>query len=97
MSTRKPHFKARIGCARLGNEQFGAASFLLKDGDPLVSEMDDFLVRITDAREMTAVKAVERVMQMAYEDGHSMEDAAKAVGMAATVRNGKVRVRRAKP
>lgn len=63
-----------------------------------------YKTRVTDARDLTAEKAVEKVLQ-AFEDAngvfhselHAMSNAmARAAGFTASKKNGKVRVRRAK-
>ena len=62
-------------------------------------------VRVTDARELTPEKAVEKVLQMRLDSIHvkfrsrvhdRICSQAKAAGMTATITNGKVRVRKIK-
>ena len=57
-------------------------------------------VRVTDARDLTPEKAVEKVLQALNGDARYGREAivelAKSAGMSARVVNGKVRVRRAK-
>lgn len=58
-----------------------------------------YKTRVTDARDLTAEKAVEKVLQKVYSVHDSqtfIEHLARLVGMQAYLADGKVRVRRAK-
>lgn len=100
MSAKKPWFKAFTGYADqepvTGNDWLRTVTMVFHE-EPRKGE---HRVRITDARELTAEKAVERVLQGLRDgDGWTIDGlrwAAKQVDMTATIKNGKVTVRKVK-
>lgn len=92
---KKPMFKARIGWA-LGTMVSTSANYTPTNIHQRV--------RVTDARELTAEQAVQRVIQYLHDceqEGHGLSSyhfnfCAAVAGMTATVKNGKVIVKKAR-
>ncbi len=93
MSAKKPWFKALIWWA-IEPQQDAQEFTVTRDKWGTQHKR----VKVIDARELTAEKAVERVLQRAHDlDRFSAVNVgyyAEAAGMTATVKNGKVKVRR---
>ena len=95
MSAKKPRFKPRVGWA-VDKSLLGGGWISSK----IRLSRATHRVRVTDARDLTAEQAVQKVLQ-AYWDAHKpyivlgmFKEIAKTAGMTARVVNGKVRVRR---
>ena len=97
MSAKKPRFKPRVGWA-VDKSLLGGGWIAAKKRLTAATHS----VRVTDARDLTAERAVQKVLQ-AYWDAHKpyivlgmFKEIAKPAGMTARVVNGKVRVRSVK-
>lgn len=94
----KPRFKPRVGYARASRREDKEPCAHIHLQGALGAPC--YRVRITDARDLTPEKAVEKVLQNLLDckifGSISMHACAKPAGMTASVVNGKVRVRRAK-
>jgi len=94
MSAKKPRFKPRFGWA-VDKSLLGGGWISSK----IRLSRATHRVRVTDARDLTAEQAVQKVIQALHDDKEpyywsGVEDAAKSAGMTARVINGKVKVRR---
>ena len=98
MSAKKPRFKPRVGWA-VDKSLLGGGWIAAKKRLTAATHS----VRVTDARDLTAEQAVQKVLQVRYNlipqglkktQGDRLCEHAKAAGMTARVVNGKVRVRR---
>lgn len=83
----KPRFKPRVGWT-IGTPHFTTVS-------TRKHPVDKYRVRVTDARDLTAEKAVEKVLQ-GLADERRGDEVLREIGMVGTFVNGKVRVRRSK-
>ena len=93
MSAKKPRFKPRVGWA-VDKSLLGGGWIAAKKRLTAATHR----VRVTDARDLTAEQAVQKVLQNLLDCGffssQIMNICAKPAGMTARVVNGKVRVRR---